>query len=93
MTLKLGKAPARPGAVAFRFSDFAKTAQMPAPPRNFGHNRLVKTWGMLGNDTAGDCVFAGAAHEIMLWNADWQLRDMGSGRMGHPQGRRHPRLE
>jgi len=27
-------------------------------------------WGMLGNDTAGDCVFAGAGHETMLWNHD-----------------------
>lgn len=26
-------------------------------------------WGMLGNDTAGDCVWAGADHEVMLWHA------------------------
>lgn len=70
MVLKLGKRAARPGAVTFKFSDFATIGQMPVPPTNFGHERLVKTWGMLGNDIAGDCVFAGAGHEIMLWNAE-----------------------
>lgn len=70
MDLKLGKAPARPGAVTFKFTDFAKLSQMPAPPTSFGHEQLVKQWGMLGNDVAGDCVFAGAGHEIMLWNAE-----------------------
>lgn len=70
MALKTGKAPARPGAVSFRFSDFASVAKMPAPPVSFGHESLVKNWGMLGNDVAGDCVFAGTGHEIMLWNAE-----------------------
>ena len=70
MTLKLGKAEARPGAVSFKFSDFASVSQMPPPPSTFGHEALVPSWGMLGNDTAGDCVFAGAGHEIMLWNAE-----------------------
>lgn len=34
-------------------------------------NRHIKLdWGMLGNDMYGDCVFAGAAHETMLWNKE-----------------------
>src|ERR1700704_1224915 len=70
MGLMLGKKPARPGAVSFKFSDFASVAQMPEPPANFGHERLVKRWGMKGNDSAGDCVFAAAAPNIMLWNAE-----------------------
>lgn len=70
MTLQLGKAPARPGAVSFSFNDFVDMTQMPPPPASFGRDRLVKQWGMKGNDVAGDCVFAGAAHEIMLWNAE-----------------------
>jgi len=28
----------------------------------------VDEWGMLGNNEYGDCVWAGAAHETMLWN-------------------------
>lgn len=70
VALKLGKKPARPGAVSFKFTDFATVAQMPEPPANFGHNALVKNWGMKGNDIAGDCVFAASAHNHMLWNAE-----------------------
>ena len=41
-----------------------------APP-GFGHwPRVTVQWQMLGNDTVGDCVFAGGDHETMLWNAD-----------------------
>lgn len=70
MPLRLGKQAAVPDAVSFKFTDFATVSGMPAPPSHFGHERLVKQWGMMGNDVAGDCVFAGAAHEIMLWNAE-----------------------
>jgi hypothetical protein len=70
MTLKLGKLPARPGAVSLRFSDYANTTLMPDPPRDFGHETLIANWGMLGNDVAGNCFFAGSCHEIMLWNAE-----------------------
>jgi hypothetical protein len=70
MVLYLGKKPARPGAVTFKFTDFANVFQMPEPPTNFGHEKLVRRWGMKGNDKAGDCVFAAAAHNIMLWNAE-----------------------
>lgn len=63
--LKLGKAPARPGAVKFKLADYM--AKLPKVPLSFGHEKLVPEWGMLGNDSYGDCVFAGAAHETMLW--------------------------
>jgi hypothetical protein len=67
--LKLGKTPARK-AVKFKLRDFIDLSQLPKPPNNFGHENLIerKSWGMLGNDVAGDCVFAGAAHETMMWN-------------------------
>jgi hypothetical protein len=46
----------------------------PMPVRAFGHGDLFQdgnksgAWGMLGNDRAGDCFFAGADHETMLFN-------------------------
>lgn len=70
MALKLGKREAQPGAVTFKFSDFLSIDEMPPPPDHFGHERLVKEWGMLGNDNAGDCVFAGTGHTLKLWNAE-----------------------
>ena len=71
-TLKLGKTPARPDAVSFKLTTYLDTAALPAPPATFTkHDTLVtQPWSMLGNDHWGDCVFAGAAHETMLWNAE-----------------------
>lgn len=71
MPLKFGKKPARPDSVTFKFSAFFDKTRLPTPPAIFGHYRQIHTsWGMLGNDEYGDCVWAGAAHETMLWTAE-----------------------
>jgi hypothetical protein len=67
MTFKYGKKPARPGAIKLKLSTYLKASSLPTPPANFGHGGLVSSYGMLGNDRYGDCVWAGAAHETMLW--------------------------
>lgn len=68
--MKLGKLPARPGAISLRLSDYVDLSKLPTPPAEFGHDALVTApWGMLGNDSVGDCVLAGGGHETMLWNA------------------------
>lgn len=69
MAHKLGKKPARPGAVSFRFGDFFDRRKLPAPPARFGHESIGRAWGMLANDDWSNCVFAGAAHETMMWCA------------------------
>lgn len=67
--MKLGKLAFSPDD-----RDLKLAAVMPAavtltpPPKRFGYGRAFKDWGMLGNDAVGDCVFAGAAHETMLWS-------------------------
>jgi hypothetical protein len=66
---KLGKLPARPNAVSLKLSTDLPT--LPAVPKAFGHQDLeTGPWGMLGNDAYGDCVWAGAAHETILWNLE-----------------------
>lgn len=65
--MKLGKLPARPGAIKFKLNNYLTGI---TPPVKAGHQTLVKSWGMLGNDEYGDCVCAGAGHETMLWNAE-----------------------
>lgn len=70
--LKLGKTPGRAGAVKLKLKDYLDTSALPTPPAQFGHEQTfaAKAWGMLGNDEYGDCVWAGAAHETMLWNKE-----------------------
>ena len=66
--LHLGKTPARKDAVRLKFRDYLDKSLLPTPPKSFGHEQAVPAWPMLGNDTRGDCVWAGAGHETMLWN-------------------------
>lgn len=68
-----GKLPAqRPHALA----DFAAygTGRLPAPPGSFTAPNIAN-WGMLGNDTLGDCTIAGSAHVIMGNNGLFHERD------------------
>jgi hypothetical protein len=69
-TYKLGKRPARPGAIKFKLANFMKAAALPRLPAVFGHEGLIGSWPMLANDRYGDCVWAGAAHETMLLNRE-----------------------
>lgn len=69
MSLKLGKKAATYDKRDLTFAEFLKPAPLKAAPVGYGHAGLVGDYGMLGNDRYGDCVFAGAAHETMLWNA------------------------
>lgn len=66
MRYKLGKRVAR-HAIALAFSDVFDASKLPVPPPVFGHESIGRQWGMLGNDEYGDCVFAGAAHETMVF--------------------------
>jgi hypothetical protein len=67
---KLGKTQARRGAVKFKLAKYLVQHKLPTPPKVFGHQALVRTWGVLANDEFQDCVWAGAAHETMLWNKE-----------------------
>lgn len=64
--LRLGKKPARPGAMKFALSRYVDLSKLPPIPERFGHDGLIQDWGVLGNDRYGCCVWAGAAHETMM---------------------------
>jgi hypothetical protein len=69
MPLMFGKTPAVPDAVKLKFATYFDATELPKPPPVYGvaNHSLVNTWPMFGNTTYGDCVWAGAAHETMLW--------------------------
>lgn len=75
--LKLGKKPARPGAIKLAFGSYFDKAKLPVPPRKFGHIWVQQPWLMLGNNFYSDCVFAGAAHETMVWGRMGNTSNVG----------------
>jgi hypothetical protein len=67
--LKLGKKPARPGAVKLALKSYLIKPELPKPPDVFSYAKyLSKDIGLLANDRFGCCVWAGADHETMIWN-------------------------
>lgn len=60
-TLYTGRREARFDARIAHFS--AHTQDLPPAPQIVDWGDAVQTWGMLGNDQAGDCVWAAAMHE------------------------------
>lgn len=69
LPLALGKTRAR-HAVSLKFETYFDVTALPKAPAVFGKPWLVRQPGMLANDRIGDCVWAGAAHETMLWCAE-----------------------
>jgi hypothetical protein len=67
--LALGKLPKPDDPRDLQLKKYIRPKMIPRPPRSFGEERSIgkHNWGMLGNNRVGDCVFAGAAHEHMLW--------------------------
>jgi hypothetical protein len=68
--MKLGKKPARPGAVKLMLRKYISLSQLPTPPSDYGQEAMVSAFGMLGNDNAGCCIFSGGAHETMIWGKE-----------------------
>jgi hypothetical protein len=68
MAFHYGKTPATADPRDLKFSTYRTAAPLPEPPADWGFDNVVPqgTWGMLGNDSVGDCVFAGFAHEVVL---------------------------
>src|SRR4029077_18969170 len=60
--------PAAPKPTDFTFSEFSASISLPKVPSRFAHGTAFPDWKLLGNDHYGDCVWAGSAHEHMLFN-------------------------
>jgi hypothetical protein len=81
-SLLLGKLPPVPDKPKLRLADYVKISDLPPVPEEFGHESLVKSWGMLGNgfdppnnpayapNGVGDCAIAGPYHSLQLWSSE-----------------------
>ena len=64
-----GMLPPDPAVPRQTFASLFHSDLLPPTPASFGQQALVDDWGMLGNDQAGDCMFAGMAHAVMYLRA------------------------
>jgi hypothetical protein len=62
---RLGKQPAEPGGILFSLSNYVNL-ELPSPPPHFRHPHPPR-WEDYDNSKYGNCVFAGACHETLLW--------------------------
>jgi hypothetical protein len=66
-SFKLGKKAKKFSRKALPLSNYMKVSSVAFPPVKAWERSIP--WGMLGNDTVGDCTIAGLLHLIMGWNA------------------------
>ena len=68
---KLGKLPVRHDPRTLQFAAYLKEGLAPPPPTKSWTAKIPNNgWGMMGNDTQGDCTCAAAGHLIMDWTAN-----------------------
>lgn len=65
--VKFGRLRTKRSRFALPLSNYLRTLSVPYPPVHAWERPIE--WGMLGNDSVGDCVIAGALHLIMGWKA------------------------
>lgn len=66
---KLGKQAPKKDSRTLMLAKYL-TAGLPALPTNSDWSQSVSEWGMMMNDSVGDCTCASAGHLIMGWTAD-----------------------
>lgn len=67
-TVRLGRLPTKHDPRTLKLARYLTSALPPAPPEH-DYTAKVTAWGMMGNDTVGDCTVAAAGHEVEAWTA------------------------
>jgi hypothetical protein len=66
---KLGRLPSPYDARTLWLSDYVKPELPPQPDKRYWQ-LPIKDWGVMGNDSYGNCVIVTAAHAILSWRAN-----------------------
>lgn len=66
--VKLGKKPPKVDARTLKLAKYF-LASLPAPPPSVDWTSGITDWGMLLNDSLGDCTIAGCGHALQVWSA------------------------
>jgi hypothetical protein len=73
MTYRLGRKCVKTDSRTLRLAKY--TADLPTPPASSDWTKGITQWGMMLNDTLGDCTIAGLGHALQVWtvNASTEL--------------------
>ena len=64
--MKLGRKAIKTDTRTLRMADYI-TPQLPPPPPSKDWTQGQTSWGMMLNDTLGDCTIAGVGHAVQVW--------------------------
>jgi hypothetical protein len=69
-SVKLGRLSPRYDIRTIQFANYIDPAALPDIPAAYNWSATITAWGMMKNDTVGDCTCAAAGHMIMEWTAN-----------------------
>jgi len=67
--MRLGRKAIKTDTRTLMFRDYLTPAQ-PAPPPTADWTKGIRSWGMMLNDTLGDCTIAAVGHAVQVWSAN-----------------------
>ena len=66
---KLGRKAIKTDSRTLMLADYL-TPSLPPPPPTADWTKGITAWGMMLNDTLGDCTIAGCGHAVQVWTAN-----------------------
>jgi hypothetical protein len=67
--MKLGRKAIKTDSRTLALADYL-TPSIPVPPPEADWTKGIAAWGMMLNDTLGDCTIAGLGHAVQVWTAN-----------------------
>jgi len=67
--MKLGRKAIKTDTRTLAFGDYL-TPALPPPPPAADWTKGITSWGMMLNDSLGDCTIAGCGHALQVWTAN-----------------------
>jgi len=67
--MRLGRKAIKTDTRTLALGDYL-TPSLPPPPATADWTKGIASWGMMLNDTLGDCTIAGCGHAVQVWSAN-----------------------
>jgi hypothetical protein len=67
--MKLGRKAIKTDTRTLQLAKYL-TPELPPPPPAADWSKGITSWGMMENDTLGDCTIAGCGHAVQVWTAN-----------------------